>query len=380
MNDVILELQDLTKEFPGVRALDRVNIQVKRGEIHALCGENGAGKSTLIKTVCGVYPCSTYTGKLIYEGAERHFKGIHDSETHGIICIHQELALVPELSVVENIFLGNQPDKYGIVQSAEMYAKGTELLKKVGLNGEDGKPAVQLNEKIKNLGTGQQQLIEIAKALAKETKLLILDEPTASLTAREVEILLDIISNLRAEGITCIYISHKLDEVKQIADRVTILRDGHTIETKSMEETTIDEIIRGMVGREMSQMFPRVPHTRREKVFEVKDYSVDVPGSPGKKLIKNVSFAAYSGEILGISGLMGAGRTELFTSIFGAFDADAEGSVYISGESCHFKSPKEAIQHGYMLATEDRKTTELFLNAASKITRQSPRWSRWSPR
>lgn len=366
MNDIILELQNLTKEFPGVKALDSVNIKVRRGEIHALCGENGAGKSTLIKSVCGVYPSDTYDGKILFEGEECHFKGIRDAENKGIVCIHQELALVPEMSVVENIFLGNQSSKFGVINFAEMYAKGAELLKKVGLNNEKTGIYIRPDEKVKNLGTGHQQLVEIAKALAKKTKLLILDEPTASLTEHEVDILLDIICGLRDEGITCIYISHKLDEVKRIADSVTILRDGHSIETCYKETTTMDYIIRGMVGREMNQMYPRVEHTRGEKILEVKNYSVDVLGIPGKKLIKNVSFSAYAGEILGISGLMGSGRTELFTSIFGAFDAASEGEVYICGEKCNIKSPKDAIKYGYILSTEDRKTTGLFLGRSIK--------------
>lgn len=366
MDDILLELRNLAKEFYGVRALNNVNIRIKRGEVHALCGENGAGKSTLINTVCGVYPYGTYSGDLLYEGQECRFKGIRNAEEKGIICIHQELALVPELSVIENIFLGNQPGKRGIINKDVMYAKGAELLKRVGLDGKDGSSVVRPDEKVKNLGTGHQQLVEIAKALAKKTKLLILDEPTASLTEHEVDILLNIIAGLRNSGITCIYISHKLDEVRRIADTVTILRDGHTIETKSIREITQDEIVRGMVGREMSQMFPREPHIRGEKMLEVKNYSVSMPGAPNRKLLSNISFTAYSGEILGVSGLMGAGRTELFTSIFGALSAKAEGEVSICGERCHFKSPKDAIQHGYMLVTEDRKTTGLFLSRSIK--------------
>ena len=366
MNDIILELKNFTKEFPGVKALDSVNIQVKRGEIHALCGENGAGKSTLIKSVCGIHGSGTYTGSIFFDGKECHFKNIRDAEKKGIVCIHQELALVPELSVVENIFLGRQPSKHGIINTDEMYAKGAQLLKMVGLNSKLTGIHVNPNEKIKNLGTGQQQLVEIAKALAKDAKLLILDEPTASLTEYEVDILLNIISGFRNSGVTCIYISHKLDEVKRIADSVTVLRDGKTIESLPMHATSLDHIIHNMVGREMSQMFPRVPHVRGKKALEVKDYSVDVPGVPGKKLLKHISFSAYSGEILGISGLMGSGRTELFTSIFGAFDAASEGEVYIDGVKCTITSPQEAIRYGYVLATEDRKTTGLFLERSIK--------------
>ncbi|NDL67502.1 xylose ABC transporter ATP-binding protein [Anaerotalea alkaliphila] len=365
MTDFILEMKDICKVFPGVKALDQVSIQVGRGEIHAICGENGAGKSTLIKVLSGVYPAGTYDGEIVVDGKTQSFEGIEDAEKQGIICIHQELALVPELSVGENIFLGNQPNRLGVVKWDEIYYQTQLLLEKVGLAASvagSEHPVVTPDDKIKNLGIGQQQLVEIAKALSKKTRLLILDEPTAALTEKEVDILLDILDALRKEGVTSIYISHKLDEVMRIADSVTVIRDGKSIGTSGIKELTKNKIISMMVGRELTNLFPRVEHTRGEVGFEVKNFSVDHPEIPGKKLIHNVSFKAYKGEILGVSGLMGAGRTELFSSIYGAFPAKSEGEVYIDGKRVDIKSPGDAIGHGLSLVTEDRKRYGLVLD------------------
>jgi len=362
MPEYLLEMKHITKEFPGVKALNEVDFKIKKGEVHAICGENGAGKSTLIKTMCGVYPIGTYEGEVVYDNEVQKFVEIKDAEDVGIICIHQELALVPELSVGENIFLGNQPNKFGVVRWDEIYYKTQQLLSRVGLDKSEGAyGAVSPEEKIKNLGIGQKQLVEIAKALSKNTKLLLLDEPTAALTEHEVDILLDIINGLRNEGVTCIYVSHKLDEVMRIADTVTVIRDGCSIATKSIDEITKNDIIRMMVGRELSNLFPREKHTQGDVGFEIKNFNVYHPDIPGKMLVKDISFKAYKGEILGISGLMGAGRTELFSAIYGAFPAKSFGEVYVDGEKVDIKSPIDAIKQDISLLTEDRKRFGLVL-------------------
>lgn len=370
MTDYILEMNNITKVFPGVKALDQVNIKIKKGEVHAICGENGAGKSTLIKVLSGVYPYGSYEGVIKYEGIDRQFSNIGDAEELGIVCIHQELALIPELSVGENIYLGNYPNSAGIVKWDEVYYKTQKLLDKVGLsrkNTEDVKNStVRPDDKIKNLGIGQQQLIEIAKALSKNTKVLILDEPTAALTEQEVDILLDILQMLRSEGVSCIYISHKLDEVIRIADTVTVIRDGKSVDTNDIKDIDKNGIISRMVGRELTNLFPREKHTRKDVGLEVKDYCVYHPEIPGKLIVDHVNFKAYRGEILGISGLMGAGRTELITSIYGALEAKKSGDVYINGEKVEINNPVDAIKKGMSLVTEDRKKFGLVLNMSIK--------------
>lgn len=360
MHEYLLQMKNISKEFPGVKALDNVNFNVKRGEVHALVGENGAGKSTLIKILCGVYPYGSYEGQIILEGEEKRFSSIRDVERAGIACIHQELNLVPELSVSENIFLNEKPNKYGIVNFNEMYWRTKELLTNIGLDA-DSHNGVNPNEKLKNLGIGQKQLVEIAKALSKDTKLLILDEPTSALTEAEVDILLNILDGLRKKGVTCIYISHRLDEVMRIADTITVLRDGQTIETRERAKMDKETMIGLMVGRELKNMFPRVPHKRGELSFEIRNYSVKHPDIPGKMLLDNINLKAYKGEILGISGLMGAGRTELFTSIFGAFGEPATGEVFIEGKKVEINNPIDALKNGLFLLTEDRKKLGLNL-------------------
>ncbi len=366
MTDIILEMKQICMEFPGVKALDQVSIKIKRGEIHAICGENGAGKSTLIKVMSSVYPSGTYGGEIIVDGEVQNFKSIADAEKLGIVCIHQELALVPELSVGENIFLGNQPNRLGVVQWDEIYYRTQMLLERVGISAkkalESGHVVVTPDDKIKNLGIGQQQLVEIAKALSKETRLLILDEPTAALTENEVDILLSILNVLRDEGVTSIYISHKLDEVMRIADSVTVLRDGKTIDTRDIGNIDKNKIISMMVGRELTNLFPRVEHQRGEVGFEIRGVCVEHPEIPGKLLIENANFKAYKGEILGISGLMGAGRTELFSSIYGAFPSKHTGEVFIGGKKADINNPGDAIRLGISLVTEDRKKFGLVLN------------------
>ncbi len=361
MHEYILQLKNITKEFPGVKALNNVNLDVKKGEVHALVGENGAGKSTLIKIICGVYPYGTYKGQLLINGEEKRFSNIKEVEKEGIACIHQELNIVPDLSVAENIFLNDKPNKFGIVDYHELYRLAQELIFKVGLDDEICNH-IKPTEKLKNLSIGQQQLVEIAKAISKDIKLLILDEPTSALTESESQNLLNVINNLRSKGVTCIYISHKLDEVMKIADRITILRDGNTIITTEKDNIDKETMIKHMVGRELKNMFPSRPSIKRGDVaLEVKNYSVEHPVLRGRKLIDNVNLKAYKGEVLGISGLMGSGRTELFSSIFGVYDLNKEGDVLIEGKKVEIKSPIDAIRNGYFLLPENRKLQGLNL-------------------
>ncbi|QNO14024.1 xylose ABC transporter ATP-binding protein [Alkalicella caledoniensis] len=367
MSEYILEMKDMVKEFPGVKALDKVNFKLKKGEIHALVGENGAGKSTLMKVLSGVYPHGTYQGEILINGTEQKFQNTKDSESAGIGIIYQELTLVKQMSICENIFLGSEIGKYGIIDWNEATTQTKKLLKEVGLTASP-------ETLILNLGIGKQQLVEIAKALSKKISVLILDEPTAALNEDDSENLLEIIRNLKKEGISCIYISHKLKEVKAIADTITILRDGKTVDTYPNDENvTQNKIITGMVGRELTQLFPRKPHNPGETVLEVKNWNVYNPEIPDRKIIKDISFQARRGEILGISGLMGSGRTELFMSIFGAYGVNKSGEIIIDGKSANIKNPEDAIQKGLCYLSEDRKKSGLVLmmNIKENITLSS---------
>ena len=354
MSEYILEMNNITKEFPGVKALDNVTFKVKKGEIHALCGENGAGKSTLMKVLSGVYPAGTYTGDILLNGQQQHYSSIKDSEHAGIAIIYQELALVKQMSICENIFLGNEKVRRGFINWDESYVETQKVLKEVRLN---------LNPltKVSNLGIGQQQLVEIAKAIAKNAEVLILDEPSAALTESETENLLQILNELKSKGVTCIYISHKLNEVFAIADTITILRDGKTICTENKKDITENVVISKMVGRELTQRFPRKAHTPGEVVMEVSNWTVYNPLLPDQKLIDNVSFCIRKGEILGLAGLMGAGRTELCMSIFGAFGLNVSGEIKLDNKTIHIKNPKKAIKHGISYVSEDRKRYGLVL-------------------
>lgn len=352
---IALEMKQITKEFPGVKALDEVTFQVKKGEIHALCGENGAGKSTLMKVLSGVYPHGTYKGNIMINGKEQTFRSIKDAEKAGIAIIYQELALVKHMSVTENLFLGKEHAKFGVIDAHRQHKETAYWLEQVGLSN------IHPETVTGTLGIGQQQLVEIAKALSKDAKILILDEPTAALTEKEVEILLDILRKFREQGVTCIYISHKFNEVFSIADSVTILRDGKTIATKSIDEVTEDQVISLMVGRELKDRFPRQDATPGEIVLELENYRVTDAKDPNKLIIRDLSFQLQKGEIVGIAGLMGSGRTELVMSLFGALDGRVEGSVKIDGKSVKIKQPSHAISHGLALVTEDRKKTGLVL-------------------
>jgi putative multiple sugar transport system ATP-binding protein len=359
----ILEMRSITKEFPGVKALDRVSLVVKAGEIHSICGENGAGKSTLMKVLSGVYPYGTYQGEIVYQGEVSRFRDIRSSEAVGIAIIHQELALIPELSITENIFIGNEPRRFGTINWIEAKRRAIELLARVGLNDD---PDTQ----IKNIGVGKQQLVEIAKALNKSVKLLILDEPTAALNETESQHLLDLIRGLKSRGIASIMISHKLNEIEQVSDSITIIRDGKTIETIDVKADGVDEdrIIRGMVGRVLENRFPdRTPHIG-DVFFEVKNWTVQHPLTADRLVVKNSSFTVRRGEVVGFAGLMGAGRTELAMSIFGrSYGTFVSGQVFKDGKEIQLRNVSEAIDNGIAYVSEDRKA--LGLNLLDDIKR-----------
>ncbi len=355
--NAILEMKGITKRFPGVVALKDVNLAVQPGEIHAICGENGAGKSTLMKVLSGVYPHGTYEGDIRFEGQEQRFESIRDSEDKGIAIIHQELALVPLMSIAENIFLGNELSSSGVIDNEATHCRTVELLKKVGL---DASP----EELITNLGVGKQQLVEIAKALAKECKLLILDEPTASLNENDSQALLDLLLEFKAQGMTMIMISHKLNEIARVADSVTVLRDGSTVRSMDCVDVPIneDEIIRHMVGREMADRYPHREPKIGDTVFEVRDWTVFHEQHADRKFIKGVNFHVRAGEILGIAGLMGAGRTELAMSIFGrTYGRNISGKVLLRGQEVDVSTVEKAVRHGIAYVTEDRKGYGLVL-------------------
>lgn len=354
----LLEMRAIRRTFPGVVALDRVDLRVEAGEIHALVGENGAGKSTLMKVLSGVHPAGSYEGQIVVDGQERRFAGIRDSETLGIIIIHQELALVPQLSIAENLFLGHEIARHGVVDAPASHRRARELLAKVGLALPPATPVAQL-------GVGQQQLVEIAKALAKRVRLLILDEPTASLNERDSQALLALLRELRAQGVTCILISHKLDEIARVADRVTVLRDGSTVETLDCREAPPDEdrIIRGMVGRAMADRYPPRQPRLGAPVLEVRNWRVHDPQRPERLVIKGVDLDLRRGEILGIAGLMGAGRTELAMSLFGrAWGTGISGQLRLDGHAADLRSVPQAVAQGLAYVTEDRKGSGLVLD------------------
>ncbi|WP_077613231.1 multiple monosaccharide ABC transporter ATP-binding protein [Clostridium sp. Marseille-P2415] len=359
MSDYILEMNHITKEFYGVKALDDVNIKVKRGEIHALCGENGAGKSTLMNVLSGVYPYGTYSGDIVYNGNVCQFHSIKQSEAKGIVIIHQELALSPYLSVAENVFLGNEQTlAKGVVDWTKTHKRAQEMLVKVGLENEN------LNAQVSSLGVGKQQLIEIARAMAKQVELLILDEPTAALNDEESKRLLNIMLDLKKHGITCIMISHKLHEISYVADSITVIRDGRTIETleKGKDDISEDRIIKGMVGRELTNRYPERNCEPGDNIFEVENWNVYHPDDPGRQVIKDVSFHVRAGEVVGFAGLMGAGRTELAMSLFGrSYGQKISGTIKINGKQVLIKDVKDAINNKLAYVSEDRKNYGLIL-------------------
>ena len=357
MSNFILEMKDITKSFSNLKALDSVNLKVNKGEIHALVGENGAGKSTLMNILSGVYPDGSYQGSILFDGTECHFKNIKDSEKKGIVIIHQELALIPYLSIAENVFLGNEQAKSGIINWDITLHNTSELLKKVRL---DENP----NTMVANIGVGKQQLVEITRALAKDVKLLILDEPTAALNDDDSENLLNLLLELKMQGVTSILISHKLSEVSKVADQITVIRDGKVIQTliKGEDEITEDVIIKGMVGRDMEHRFPQRESNLGDIIFEVIDWTVYHPQNAERIVLNNINLNVRRGEIIGLAGLMGAGRTELAMSIFGkSYGQKISGSLKINGNEVHLDTVSKAIEHGLAYVTEDRKNYGLVL-------------------
>lgn len=359
MAEYILEMNSITKTFPGVKALDNVNLKVKKGEIHALVGENGAGKSTLMNVLSGIYPYGSYEGDIVYDGEICKFKEIKDSERKGIVIIHQELALVPYMTIAENMFLGNEQGKKFSIDWTTTYGRAEELMKKVGLHEDP-------HTLVKDIGVGKQQLVEIAKALAKDVKLLILDEPTASLNESDSQALLELMLEFKKQGMTSIIISHKLNEISYVADKITVIRDGSTIETmdKKVDDFSENRIIRGMVGRELSNRFPARENVKIGDVcMEVKNWTVHHPLTPAKKVVDDVSFYVRRGEVVGISGLMGAGRTELAMSLFGrSYETGISGTLRMNGKEVHLKNVRQAIDHKLAYVTEDRKGNGLILS------------------
>ena len=364
MAGTLLEMKQITKTFPGVKALDNVNLKVEEGEIHALVGENGAGKSTLMNVLSGIYPHGTYEGDIVFNGKECRFSKIKDSEEKGIVIIHQELALIPYMSIGENMYLGNEKGKKAAIDWNVTYSEANQYLRTVGL--QDSSRTL-----IKDISVGKQQLVEIAKALAKKAKLLILDEPTASLNETDSKSLLDLLLKFKSEGMTSIIISHKLNEIAYVADKITVIRDGSTIETldSKTDEVSEDRIIKGMVGRDLTDRFPQRERVKSNQVLlETKNWTVHHPLYTERKVCDDVSIKVHKGEVVGISGLMGAGRTELAMSIFGkSYGTNIRGQLFINEEEVHLHNVKDAIHKKLSYVTEDRKDNGLILSNPIKI-------------
>ena len=355
MNEAnVLEMRGITKEFPGVKALNGVTFSVRKGEIHAICGENGAGKSTLMKILSGFYPHGTYSGEIRVDGKPQTYRSTRDSERAGIGIIYQELSLVKEMTVGENIFIGREPSTLGVIHWDQVYSRSKELLDSIGLK-------VNPRMKVKYLGIGQKQLIEIAKALSQSPRILVLDEPTSALSESEVATLLRILRKLKEQGVSSILISHKLNEVFEISDRITVFRDGKSVATHVASESSESRIIRDMVGRELKDLYPRVNKELGDTVLEVRNLTAHDPAVPGRLLLNQIGFTVRKGEVLGIAGLMGAGRSELLMALFGAFPGKFSGEVILEGKRLKIKSPHEAIFAGMSLVSEDRKRFGLVL-------------------
>ncbi|MDR3495696.1 MAG: xylose ABC transporter ATP-binding protein [Ancalomicrobiaceae bacterium] len=350
MSEYLLEMRGITKEFNGVKAIENIDLKVKPGECVGLCGENGAGKSTLMKVLSAVYPYGTWEGSIVWEGNELKARSIRETEEAGIVIIHQELMMVPHLSVAENIFLGSElTNGMGFVDYDLMNAKATALMNRLKM------PDINVALPVLAYGGGKQQLIEIAKALNKNAKLLILDEPTSALTGTETETLLELIKEFKAHGMACVYISHKLDEVAAIADTVTVIRDGTHVGTHPMAELDTNKIITMMVGREMKNLFPREEHEVGEVIFEAKNITCWDTTNPDRKVVDDVSFQLRAGEILGVAGLVGAGRTELACKLFGYWKGDQQGKIFLNGKEIQVRNPADAVRQGISMVPEDRK-------------------------
>lgn len=354
--DIILEFKNVTKNFPGITALDDVSFSIRRGEIHGICGENGAGKSTLMKILAGVYPWGTYEGQILYNGQELKLvdRSIRQAAEEGIAIVYQELTLVPSITVGENIYLGKEPTTNGIINWDKLYSDTDKLLKKYKLD-------VPSKSIVRHLGVGKMQMTEIAKALSENAKVLILDEPTSALADAEIEKLMEILKELKNHGVTCIYISHKLDEFFKITDSITVLRDGKMVITKPTKELNIESLVKNMVGREMKERFPKGNRKPGKVIFEVEDLHAQDPDDPSFELLKGVSFNLRKGEILGIAGLMGSGRTELVMTIFGEYGKITQGKIFMEGKEITIRNSREAMVQGISLVPEDRKRHGLVL-------------------
>ncbi len=355
-SEIILEFEHVTKRFPGVVALKDVSFQIQRGEIHGICGENGAGKSTLMKILSGVYPYGTYEGRVLYENEELKLgqSSIREASEKGIAIVYQELALVPTMTVGENIFLGHEPVEHGVINWNKLYADAQAVLDKYGLD-------VDPHAIVSNLGVGKMQMVEIAKALSEKARVLILDEPTSALSEAEVQKLMEILRTLKAHGITCIYVSHRLEEFFRITDRVTVMRDGQVVTTRPTAELTLEDLVRLMVGREMKERFPKRQARPGKVVFEVRDLVAVDPARPDRKVIDGVSLDVRQGEIVGIAGLMGSGRTELVMTLFGEYARIVQGTIRLNGREIRPNSARQAIDAGLSLVPEDRKGMGLVL-------------------
>ncbi len=375
-NDNILEIKNVTKKFPGVTALSKISFNVKRGEIHGLCGENGAGKSTLMKILSGVYPSDTYTGEVIFDNQPLKFQtsAIRDAMERGIAIVYQELVLVPEMTVGENIFLGREPtDSKGTINWHQLYSETRKLLKRYNLN-------IPFSAKISSLGVGKQQLVVIAKALSENAKILILDEPTSALTESEVDTLMEILAQLKREGLTCIYITHKLEEFFRITDTITVMRDGTLVDTAQTKELTNEKIIAMMVGRKMTERYPTEKRIIGDVVLKSDGITVPDKVLSHKNCVDNVSFSVRRGEILGVAGLMGSGRTELVTTLFGEYGREYEGTITIEGKKVSIHSARSAMNYGISLVPEDRKKQGLIMMQSILKNISLPNMNRFAER
>ncbi len=354
-HDIILDIKNVTKQFPGVTALSDVSLQIRRGEIHGLCGENGAGKSTLMKILAGVYPWGTYEGTILYEGRELKLenRSIRQATEEGIAIVYQELTLVPSMTVGENIYLGKEPVENGSINWDKLYSDSQQLLAKYHLD-------ILPQALLKTLGVGRMQMTEIAKALSENAKILILDEPTSALSEAEIDKLMEILQTLKEHGVTCIYITHKIEEFFRIADTITVMRDGKVITTQPTKSLNREKLVSYMVGREMKERFPKGNRHPGEVIFEVENLHAMAPGED-REVLKGVSFNLRKGEILGIAGLMGSGRTELVMTIFGEYGRITEGNIKLEGHKLSVKNSRQAMQHGISLVPEDRKRHGLIL-------------------
>jgi len=350
MSDYILEMTGIGKSFSGIKALDGIDLRVAPGECVGLCGENGAGKSTLMKVLSGVYPHGSWDGKILWQGQELKAGSVRDTERAGIVIIHQELMLVPQLSVAENIFMGRELTRPGgRMNYAAMYRRAEALLAELNIEG------INVAQPVMNYGGGHQQLIEIAKALNKDAKLLLLDEPSSSLTASEISTLLKIVRDLKKKGVACVYISHKLDEVEAVCDTITVIRDGHHVATQPMKALSTERIISMMVGREIKNLFPREPHAIGDVIFEARHVTCYDVVNPERKRVDDISFSLRRGEILGVAGLVGAGRTELMQAVFGAYPGEYSAEILVEGQVVKIRNPVDAISAGIGMVPEDRK-------------------------